>query len=137
MAYYRLLQKDLPSKNEECDDKQIYTMLYPSRQIDPYSEKRPDIIFHCPVKYLDYKDVEIELDQHEIVLVLRFQQYLEGGQHKTVNKVVFKARIDTLYRVFHVVPSGKLHLCFYNEGLNCYRDIKVTVLSREDEVLAV
>lgn len=44
-----------------------------------------------------------------------------------------------IYRVFHVISTGRLHLCFFNEALNSYRDIKLAIYPKEhgDENLAV
>ena len=65
-----------------------------------------------------------------MVLVLRYQQYLEGGSYKTINKIIFRARLDKLYRIFHRAPfgnSGRLMLSFYDEALASYRDLKVQI----------
>ncbi len=90
------------------------------------------MIFRTSVNFLDFKkraNVELELDQQEIVIVLRFQYVIEGIKQRKIDKVIFRANLDQLYRVYVIAPydSGELMLSFYDEKLQSYRDIELRI----------
>jgi hypothetical protein len=103
------------------DDEYVCRRLFNPQNVE-YDEKRPNVIFHSSVQFMDFRNkstVELELDQHEIVLVLRYMQFIEGSKQRKINKVIFRASLDQLYRVYIIHPqnSGDLMLSFYDEKL--------------------
>ena len=71
------------------------------------------------------KEALVELTPEFFIISHQYKEQLDGGKTKTVDKVLFEAKIDTLVRVAVLKPfqTGKLILTFYFEHSDSYRDI--------------